>query len=91
MDKKALRKELELALSKSITETLNKRNALAAEQIKKKVEDASKTLAKKFYKAIKELNEKKTILAKAIVKPIVKSKKAPVKKTKTAPRRKMKK
>jgi hypothetical protein len=56
MEKRTLRKELELDLIRAIAETLGKRNAIAGKQIKKKVEEASKTVAKKFYKAIKQLN-----------------------------------
>jgi hypothetical protein len=91
MDKKALRKELEHALSKSIIDTLNKRNALAATEIKKKVEDVSKTVAKKFYKALKELKEKTIVTAKVIEKASPKSKKAPVKRKRPAAGRKTKK
>jgi hypothetical protein len=61
MNKKALRKQLELALIKAIEETLNKRNALAAGQIKKKVNEASKLIAKKFYKTIKELKNENPV------------------------------
>jgi hypothetical protein len=84
MDKKALRKELENALSKSINDTLNKRNALATAEIKKKIEDVSKIVAKKFYKAIKELSKKKVVPAKAIEKKAAKVKKTPAKKTKVS-------
>jgi hypothetical protein len=91
MDKKALRKELEHALSKSITDTLNKRNALAAAEIKKKVEDVSKTVAKKFYKAIKSLSDKAVVPAKVVGKPAVKGKKTLIKKAKAATGRKTKK
>jgi imidazoleglycerol phosphate dehydratase HisB len=59
MNKKALRKELENALVKSIQETLNTRNAIAGKKIKHKIENAAKSVAKKFYKAIKTLNEDK--------------------------------
>jgi hypothetical protein len=91
MNKKELRKELERALSKSITDTLNKRNALAAGEIKKKIEDASESLAKKFYKTIKELNKKPIDLAKTIEKVSLKNKKSPVKKAKAASVKKAKK
>jgi hypothetical protein len=83
MDKKALRKELELALSKSIIEILDKRNPLAGKQIQKKIEEVSKTLAKKFYKTVKDLSVKKTVPAKALKKKIVPVKKTPVKKTRS--------
>lgn len=59
MDKKALRKELETALVKSIEETLLKRNPLAGQKIKKEISKVSKKVAKKFFKAIKELNHVK--------------------------------
>jgi hypothetical protein len=91
MDKKTSRKELERALSKSLTDTLNKRNAIAAGKIKKKIEDASKTVAKKFYKAIKELNEKTIVPVKAIEKASPKKKKTPAKKAKPAAGKRSKK
>lgn len=81
MDKKALRKDLEIALSKSIIETLNKRNPLAGKQIKKKIEEVSKTVAKKFYKALKELNDI-NIAAKPETGATAKAKAATVKKPK---------
>jgi hypothetical protein len=89
MEKRTLRKELELDLIRSIQETLGKRNAIAGKQIKKKVEEASKTVAKKFYKAIKQLNlEKSATVASSAKKAIrktsvsTKSSKAPAKKKK---------
>jgi hypothetical protein len=89
MGNKTLRKELELDLIRSIEETLNKRNAIAAGKIKKKVEEASKDVAKKFYKAIKLItNEKaaasKSTSKKAVKKPTVsiRTTKAPAKKKK---------
>lgn len=81
MDKKALRKNLEIALSKSIIETLNKHSPLAGQQIKKKIDEVSKTVAKKFYKALKELNHIKSIPAKPVL-SVAKPKASPVKKPK---------
>jgi hypothetical protein len=91
MNKKALRKDLERVLSKSIIDALNKRNAIAGEKIKKKVEEVSKTIAKKFYRALKDLDNKKTTVVKSIEKTAAKGKKAPVRKTKTATVKKAKK
>lgn len=91
MDKKALRKELEQALVKSIEETLNKRNAIAGKQIRKKVEEASKVIAKKFYKAIKALNDNKPAPAKAPVKKSSSSKAITTAKPKAKPTLKKKK
>lgn len=53
MDKKELRKELELALIKLIQDALNKRNALIAKEIQKTTNESAKNIAKKFYKTLK--------------------------------------
>jgi len=83
MNKKELRKELELTLVKTIEEVLSKKNAESAKKVRKTTHEASKTIAKKFYKAMKE---------KTVTKPAVKTKTAvktkakvaaPVKKTKS--------
>ncbi len=81
MNKKELRKELELSLIKVIEETLNKKNPEAGKEIKKATHQASKSVAKKFYKAIKGLADKRTFLkatrtedAKKKAKPSVKRK-----------------
>ena len=60
MNKKELRKELELTLAKVIEESLTKINADAAKKISKTTLDASKSIAKKFYKAIKTFSENTT-------------------------------
>jgi ribosomal protein RSM22 (predicted rRNA methylase) len=91
MDKKTLRKELEKALISSIEETLNKRNAIAGKQIRKKIEEASKTVAKKFYKAIGQLSDSKPVMPKTIAKKAAPVKKAATKKAVTKPAAKRKK
>ena len=53
MDKKELRKELELTLIKLIQDALNKRNALIAKEIQKTTNESAKNIAKKFYKILK--------------------------------------
>jgi len=55
MNKKELRKQLELALVKSIEETLNKHNEIAGKKIRKTNLKHSKDIAKKFYKTIAKL------------------------------------
>ena len=81
MDKKTLRKELEAALIKSIDETLDKQNAVAGKKIKKKVQEASKSIAKKFYKTIEVLSEMKPVTHETHKKPNASPKKVPAKKT----------
>lgn len=54
MNKKELRKELELILVKTIEEVLSKKNSEASKKIRKTTYDASKSIAKKFYKSLKE-------------------------------------
>ena len=54
MNKKELRKELELTLVKTIEEVLSKKNSEASKKIRKTTYEASKTIAKKFYKSLKE-------------------------------------
>lgn len=73
MNKKELRKELELTLVKTIEEVLSKKNADSAKKVRKTTHEASKAIAKKFYKALKE---------KAVTKPAVKTKSKTVVKTK---------
>jgi hypothetical protein len=58
MTNKILRKQLELTLVKTIDDILTKVNAVAAKKIKKSAQEASKTIAKKFFKTIK--SEEKT-------------------------------
>src|SRR4051812_1881282 len=53
MNKKELRKELELSLVRSIEAVLSKNNSAATKKIRKTTFDASKTIAKKFYKSLK--------------------------------------
>lgn len=57
MSKKELRKQLELAIIKATEDILNNHNAKAAQKIQKTVKKSSKTVAKKFYKAVKQLAE----------------------------------
>lgn len=73
MNKKELRKELELTLVKTIEEVLSKKNAESAKKIRKTTYEAGKMIAKKFYKAAKE---------KKVTKPAVKTKSKTVAKTK---------
>lgn len=53
MSKKELRKELELSLVKEIENVLNKLDAAITGKIRKTTYQASKQVAKKFYKALK--------------------------------------
>lgn len=71
MNKKELRKELELTLVKAIEEVLNKKNSEATKKIRKTTYDASKSVAKKFYKSLKEKPKAK---AKPKSKPATKAK-----------------
>jgi hypothetical protein len=85
MNKKELRKELELTLVKTIEEVLSKKNAESAKKIRKTTHESSKAIAKKFYKAIKEKSPVKPA-NKAKTKTPVKAKAksiAPVKKAKS--------
>ena len=76
-NKKALRKELELILVKTIEGVLNTRNVEASKSIKKITYGSSKTIAKKFYKSVRATTEKKSIPSKKVVKkPASKKKKA---------------
>lgn len=61
MNKKELRKELELTLVKAIEEVLSKKNSEATKKIRKTTYDASKSVAKKFYKSLKEKPKAKAI------------------------------
>ncbi len=58
MSQKKLRKELTVSLLKGIEEVLNKHNPEISTKIRKTTLDVSKTVAKKFVKALKELPEK---------------------------------
>jgi hypothetical protein len=73
MNKKELRKELELILVKTIEEVLTKRNSTIPAKIRKTTFEASKSVAKKFYKALK------TKAPKKITKPAAQKSKAPTK------------
>lgn len=84
MSNKILRKELELTLTKTIEDVLTKVNAGAAKKVNKSTREASKIIAKKFFKTIKsDAKVKKTPLKaigkKAVVTP-KKERKAPTKK-----------
>lgn len=84
MSNKILRKELELTLVKTIEEVLTKVNPGVAGKIKKSTQEASKIVAKKFFKTIKsEAKIKKTPGKKVVKKTAVTPKKqvkAPLKK-----------
>ncbi|MEO6902145.1 MAG: hypothetical protein ABI315_03245 [Bacteroidia bacterium] len=69
MSKKDLRKKLEIELMKIIENYLNKSNEEVAGKIRKTTYEASKTIAKKFYKTIKSEKEKQTtaIVLKKII------------------------
>lgn len=77
MDKKELRKELEILLIHSIEDTLNKKDSATTKKIRKTTFEVSKVIAKKFYKSIKtEATVVKGIrksTPKKIVKPIAKT------------------
>lgn len=72
-NKKALRKELELILVKTIEGVLTSRNVEATKKIKKTTTDSSKTIAKKFYKTIKTVSTKKPVPSKKPAKKPVRS------------------
>jgi predicted transposase YdaD len=59
MNKKHLRKELELSLVKAIEDLLISKNPEAAKQVDEIIFGASRIIAKKFYKSIKHKEEKK--------------------------------
>lgn len=80
MSKKELRKELELVLVKTIESVLSKKDALIAPKIRKTTAQASKDIAKKFYKSLKSLQAKKTNKSMSVKKNI--SKKSVIKKAK---------
>jgi len=77
MNKKELRKELELVLVKTIEEVLNKRNSETAKKIRKTTYEGSKTIAKKFYKSLKptekSLGKRKKAVKKQMSKTVIKS------------------
>jgi hypothetical protein len=86
MNKKELRKQLELALVKTIEDTLNKIDSENPKKIRKTTYESSKNIAKKFYKTlnsetkvVKAQKNKKIIPLKT---PVVKQAKAPNKKAK---------
>lgn len=84
MNKKELRKELELTLVKTIEEVLNKRNHEAAKKIREITYGASKIIAKKFYKSLKAKDKTVKSAPSPARKPVPKAKpavkaKAPVK------------
>ncbi len=79
MTKKELRKELELTLVKTIEEVLSKKNPDNAKKLRKTTQEASKVVAKKFYKSLKE-----KAVVKTKNKPALKTKKKPALKTKVS-------
>ncbi len=60
MNKKQLRKDLEVTLVKTIEDLLISVNPDAAKNVSDIIYGASKILAKKFYKSVKNKEEKKT-------------------------------
>ncbi|MES2593319.1 MAG: hypothetical protein V4608_15660 [Bacteroidota bacterium] len=56
MSQKELRKQLELAIIKATETVLDNQNAKATQKIKKIIEESSKVVAKKFYKAVKKIS-----------------------------------
>ena len=86
MNKKELRKELELLLVRSIEIVLSNKNDAAAKSIRKNTLHASKTLAKKFYKSLKTKPVRLTG-RKAVKVPVKKSAKTAIKKTVSATKR----
>ena len=78
MNKKQLRKNLELSLVKTIEDLLISINPEATKQVDEIIFGASKIIAKKFYKSIKVKEEKAeekkaSVLKKKVAKPAVKS------------------
>ena len=84
MSNKILRKELELTLVKTIEDVLSKINSPATKKINKLTQEASKTIAKKFFKTIKLESEIKKATSKIVSKKTAvlpkKEVKAPIKK-----------
>lgn len=83
MNKKQLRKELEVSLVKTIEDLLISVNSDVAKKVNDITLGAAKIIAKKFYKNLKEVNEKKASdkKKKAVKKP---QKSAPKKSNKPA-------
>jgi len=77
MNKKQLRKDLELALVKNIEDLLISIHPEASKEVDEIIFGASRIIAKRFYKSIKQKTEKKT------VKKQPKKTKAPTPKTTT--------
>lgn len=71
MNKKELRKELELTLVKSLEEVLSKRNVEVTKKIRKTTHEASKMVAKKFLKNIQPIKENKVETPVRIVKKVI--------------------
>lgn len=84
MNKKALRKELTMSLLKEIEEVLGKHNYKASRRIRKTTREASKTVAKRFVKALKEFPESPVVTVKAIKRAGTESKQAYISKNKPA-------
>lgn len=86
MGKKDLRKELELSLVKEIENVLNKLDNTVTGKIRKATYQASKLIAKKFYKALKPKSVASTTAKTAVNKPkSAKTAKATQPAAKTAP------
>lgn len=75
MSKKELRKELELSLLKALEDILNKKNAEITKKIRKTSQEASKIVAKKFFKNLNVATQNKTVIAKKILKKVIPAKK----------------
>ena len=61
MNKKQLRKDLELALVKNIEDLLISIHPEACKEVDEIIYGASRIIAKRFYKSIKQKTEKKTV------------------------------
>jgi len=72
MDKKELRKKLEIKLITAIEDILTKENAASTKLISKTTREASKMVAKKFFKSAKvelKSSSPKKIIKKTIIPP----------------------
>lgn len=75
MSKKELRKELELSLLKALEDILNKKNTEITKKIRKTSQEASKIVAKKFFKNLNTVTQNKTVITKKIFKKVIPVKK----------------
>jgi hypothetical protein len=68
MSKKELRKNLEATLSKLIENALIAEDSTAGKKISKTIRNASKDVAKKFYKAVSAAKHESKVQEKSLVK-----------------------